>query len=184
MPIKNRMFKSLSVEVFAQWYASYTKLRRMCVGMTVERQICSETFTVLPSSSSLCLKYVLVEMRSSCGGAALWLFFPLNEIFTMKICAFKCVGNILSVSWCSAWSVSALYLSESEDSMTGSFQSCGIPAVPGSSGERVWKQEVKHLLFGWITWTIPEWAVRPTHLHLHPQGRWDSNSSRSSCLQI
>lgn len=36
------MFKSLSVEVFAQWYASYTKLTRMCVGMTVERQICSE----------------------------------------------------------------------------------------------------------------------------------------------
>lgn len=123
-------------------------------------------------------------MRSSCGGAALWLFFPLNEIFTMKICAFKCVGNILSVSWCSAWSVSALYLSESEDSMTGSFQPCGILTVPGSSGERVWKQEVKHLLFGWITWTIPEWAVRPTRLHQHPQGRWDSNSSRSSCLQI
>lgn len=53
------------------------------------------------------------------------------------------------MNWCSAWAVSALYLSASADSMTGRFQPCGIHAVPGSSGERVWKQELKHLLFVW-----------------------------------
>lgn len=164
--------------------------KSVCIGMTVEGQICSGN--LLHCATILFLTLAAVSIggnekqlwRSSFVASFFFFFFALNGIFTMKTCALKCVGLKLSsflCGWCSAWAASALYHSASEESVTGRFQPCGIPAVPGSSGESIRKQELKHLLFGWSR-EQSQGELWDQHTCMSIlRGRWDSSPETPAC---
>lgn len=158
--------------------------KSVCIGMTVEGQICSGNLLHCATILFLTLAAVSIggnekQLWRSSFVASFFFFFCLewnfyNENLCIKVCWFETI--ILSL-----WVASALCLSASEESVTGRFQPCGIPAVSGSSGESIRKQELKHLLFGW-SHEQSQGELWDQHTCMSIlRGRWDSSPETPAC---
>lgn len=167
--------------------------KSVCIGMTVEGQICSGN--LLHCATILFLTLAAVSIggnekqlwRSSFVASFFFFFLPWMEFLQWKLVHWSVlVWNYhpFSVIWCSAWAASALYHSASEESVIGRFQPCGIPAVPGSSGESIRKQELKHLLFGWSR-EQSQGELWDQHTCMSIlRGRWDSSPETPACWEF
>lgn len=121
-------------------------------------------------------------MRSSCEGAALWrlffFFLPQMEFLQWKLVHWSVlVWNYHPFSVSCQCSVSQCKWGERDREVPALWNPC--------NARQLWRKHTETRAQApalWlITWTIPGWAVRPTHLHEHPQGQM-RQQSRNSCL--